>query len=62
MTSHKTQSNKDYVCMDKDAEPIDSDTSKSLSPSGQNYISKACSLWGIKHIFMTMSLCSETVK
>ena len=27
MTEHKTHNHKDYVCMDKDAEPIDSDTS-----------------------------------
>ena len=27
MTEYKNYNNKDYVCMDKDAEPIDSDTS-----------------------------------
>jgi hypothetical protein len=27
MTEYKTHNNKDYVCVDKDAEPIDSDTS-----------------------------------
>jgi hypothetical protein len=27
MTEHKGYNHKDYVCMDKDAEPIDSDTS-----------------------------------
>jgi hypothetical protein len=27
MTEHKTHNNKDYVCVDKDAEPLDSDTS-----------------------------------
>jgi len=27
MTEHKTHNNKDFVCMDKDAEPIDSGTS-----------------------------------
>ena len=27
MTDHKTYSNKDYVCVDKDAESIDTDTS-----------------------------------
>jgi len=27
MTEHKSHNNKDYACMDKDAVPIDSDTS-----------------------------------
>jgi hypothetical protein len=27
MTEHKTHNNKDYVCVDRDAEPLDSDTS-----------------------------------
>jgi hypothetical protein len=27
MTEHKSYTNRDYVCVDKDAEPIDSDTS-----------------------------------
>jgi hypothetical protein len=27
MTEHKGHNHKDYVCMDKDAEPVDSDTS-----------------------------------
>ena len=26
MTGHKTHNTKDYVCMDKDAEPIDNDS------------------------------------
>ena len=27
MTEHKGHNNKDYVCMDKDAEPLDNDSS-----------------------------------
>jgi len=27
LSNDKTHNNKDYVCMDKDAEPVDSDTS-----------------------------------
>ena len=27
MTEHKSHNNKEYACVDKDAEPIDSDTS-----------------------------------
>ena len=31
MTEHKSYNNKDYVCIDKDADSIDSDTSNQIS-------------------------------
>ena len=50
MKEYKTHNNKDYVCMDKDAEPLDNDSSDKNGalcypvrcPPSKNHTEKLC--------------------